>query len=328
MTAVSSYRANGPYLPLILSLLLFTLPQCRVPIASAQTVEPQVASSRVRIAQELELIRLAEREHRPDAEQAALWMQLAAEYHYAADFLKAEDAYNKTLHLLKNIPAARAEYANTLEDLAALYLNYSRVDDAEKVRKQAFAVQKKLGNRSDIGLSEVHLADIAYARHQYKKAEELALRGMNEMDPSNPPRVGMISALITVSYSRCFRGHCGEGLTTAQQADTFAKTHFEARDPAVGFALETLGFAEWKNGATQEGEKAMLAGIGILRTTLVPTDPRLGGALLQYQDYLLSANRRVEAQEIHDQVDRMSSQAGSFCSSCTVSVYSLSKTLR
>jgi hypothetical protein len=115
---------------------------------------------------------------------------------------------------------------------------------------------------------------------------------------------------------------------SAQQAVAFANRNYESDSAAVGFALETLGFAEWKSGAAQEGETAMLHGLQILRTKLVPADPRLAGALLQYRDYLIATGRRVEAQEIHDEVERMSSQTGAFCSACTVSVYSLSKTLR
>ena len=329
MIALFSYRAYRPYLHLRVSLLLLTALRLSVCVAWAQTSEPQIRASQVRIAQDMELIQIAEREHRPEAERGALWAQLASEYQYAAEFLKAEDAYNKSLHLLKTAPSARAEYAATLESLAALYLLYGRVDDSESVWKQALAVREKLGNPSGIGLSQVHLADIAIARHQFKKAERLALRGMEEMESSsNPPRAGMLSGLITVTYARCMRGHCGEGLMSAQQAVAFANTHFEPESSAVGFALETLGFAEWKNGAVQDGEKAMLHGIQILRTKLAPADPRLAGALLQYQDYLIATSRRVEAQEIHEEVERMRSQTGIFCSACTVSVYSLSKTLR
>jgi tetratricopeptide (TPR) repeat protein len=329
MIALFSHRAYGSYLHLRVSLLLLTALSLSVCVAWAQTSESQVRASQARIAQDMELIQIAEREHRPDAERGALWAQLASEYQYAAEFLKAEDAYNKSLHLLKTVPSARADYAAALESLAALYLLYGRVDESESVWKQALAVREKLGNPSGIGLSQVHLADVAFARHQFKKAERLALRAMEEMESSsNPPRAGMLSGLITVTYARCRRGHCDEGLMSAQQAVAFANTHFESESSPVGFALATLGFAEWKNGAVQDGEKAMLHGIQILRTKLVPADPRLTAALLQYQDYLTATSRRVEAQEIHEEVERMRSQSGIICSACTVSVYSLSKTLR
>jgi tetratricopeptide (TPR) repeat protein len=283
----------------------------------------------VRIARDLELIRSAEQQQRPDAERGALWAQLASEYQYAAEFLKAEDAYNKSLHLLKSAPAAKAEYAATLESLATLYLLYKRVDEAESVRKQALAVREKLGNSSDVGLSQIHLANVALARRQFKKAERLCMQGMEKIESSpNPPRTGILLGLITVAYARCLRGHCSDGLTSAQQALAFSRSNFEPESAAVAFALETLGFAEWKTGSVQEGEKSMLRGIQILRTKLVPADPRLRGALLQYGDYLNATSRRVEAQQIHAEVDRMTSQTGTFCAACTVSVDSLSKTLR
>jgi tetratricopeptide (TPR) repeat protein len=329
MIALFSYGAYRPYLYLRVSFLLLTALSLSACVAGAQTSEPQSASAQVRIARDMDLIQIAEQQHRSEAERGALWAQLASEYQFAAEFLKAEDAYNKALHLLKPAPAAKAEYAATLESLATLYLLYGRVDEAESVRKQALAVREKLGNSSDIGLSQIHLANVAIARRQFKKAERLALRGMEEMESSsNPPRAGILSGLITVTYARCSRGHCGEGLTSAQQGLAFAYNHFEPESEAVGFALETLGFAEWKSGAAQESEKDMLHGIQILRAKLVPADPRLGGALLQYRDYLIATRRRVEAQEIHEEVERMTSQSGTVCSSCTVSVYSLSKALR
>jgi hypothetical protein len=152
---------------------------------------------------------------------------------------------------------------------------------------------------------------------------------MEEMESSsNPPRAGILSGLITVTYAHCLRGHCDQGLTSAQQGLAFVNSNFVPESVAVGFALETLGFAEWKTGAGQEGEKAMLHGIQILRTNLVPADPRLRGALVQYANYLTATNRRVEAQEIHEEVERMRSQTGTVCPTCTVSVYSLSKGLR
>lgn len=311
------------------SFLFLSALSLGVCIASAQTFEPQSASAQARIARDLELIRIAEQQQRPDAERGALWAQLASEYQYAAEFLKAEDAYNRSLHLLKSAPAAKAEYAATLESLATLYLLYKRVDEAESVRKQALAVREKLGNSSDIGLSQIHLANVAIARRQFKKAERLSLQGMEEMKSSaNPPRAGILSGLITIAYARCLRGHCDEGLTSAQQALAFANSNFEPESAAVGFALETVGFVEWKTGEVQESEKAMVRGIQILRTKLVPADPRLHGALLQYGDYLNATSRRVEAQEIHAEVDRMTNQTGTFCAACTVSVDSLSKTLR
>jgi tetratricopeptide (TPR) repeat protein len=290
---------------------------------------PQITSSPARIARDQALIRAAEQQHLPAAQAGALWAELGAEYQYATEFPQAEDAYNRSLHLLKSAPGAGEEYAATLDNLAALYLIYGRVDDAESARKQALMERQKLGNISGIAVSHIHLADIALSRHQFKKAEKLALQGIEEMKTSShPPPEGMLSGLITVTYARCSRGHCDEGLANAEQAVAFENTHFEPGSAAAGFALETLGFAKWKSGATHEGEIAMVQGIQILRTKLAPADPRLAGAMLQYQAYLIAEDRQAEAREIHEQVGEMTREAGVYCSDCAVSVNSLSKTMR
>lgn len=112
----------------------------------------------------------------------------------------------------------------------------------------------------------------------------------------------------------------------ARQAVAFANNHFPLESVANGFALQALGFAEWKSGASQEGERTMLQALQMLRARLAANDPRLAGAMSQYRSYLIEAHRPAEAQEIHEEMTRISRQAGVYCQECTVSVNSLSNT--
>jgi tetratricopeptide (TPR) repeat protein len=323
MNAMFSSLRSKLHLLLLIALIL------RVGVVWAQTPDAQISSPQARIARDLEAIRISEQQHLPPAQQAALWEQLALQYEIGTEFLKSEDAYLRALHLLKTAPSAREEYAFTLENLSSLYMIYGRLDDAENARKQAMKVRQKLGNPAETGQSEVHLADIALLRRQYNKAERLALQGLQRMESSsNPPRAGILSAFFTLTYARCSRGHCGEGLMNAKQAVAFANKNFEPESVANGFALQTLGFAEWKSGASQDGERTMLQALQILRTRLSPTDPRLAGVMSQYRSYLIEAHRPAEAQEIDEQVTRINRRAGAYCQGCTVNVYSLSNTLR
>jgi tetratricopeptide (TPR) repeat protein len=312
-----------------LCLLLLTALVLQVGVLWSQTADDHVPSSQAQIARDLETIRTAELHHPPPLQQAILWVQLALDYHLAADFLQAEDDYWRALRLLKNEPSARDEYAYILDNLSSLYLIYGRLDDADTVRKQAIKVRKKLGNPAACAESEVHLADIMIRRREYKKAERLALRGLQTMESSSkPPQSGIFTAFITLTYARCARGQCGKGLISAKQAAAFANKNFESESAANGFALETLGFAEWKTGALQDGERDMRQAVQILRTTLSMNDPRVAAAMVQYQSYLIQAHRPAEAQEINEQVTRISRQAGVYCQGCAVSVHSLSNTLR
>src|ERR1700733_4803876 len=323
MNAVFSSLRSKLCLLLLIALVL------RIDVVWAQTPDAQPSSRQARIARDLELIRIGEQQHLAPLQQAVLWVQLALEYHLATEFLKSEDAYLRALHLLKNAPSARAEYAFTLDNLSSLYMIYGRLDDAESVRKQAIKVRQKLGNPAERGESEVHLADIALLRRDYKKAERIALHALQMMESSlSPPRAGTLSAFMTLTYARCSRGRCEEGLMNAKQAVAFANKNFESESLANGFALEALGYAEWKSGASQDGERSMLQALQILRTRLSATDPRLAGAMSQYRSYLIEAHRPAEAQEIDEQVTRITRQAGVYCQGCTVSVDSLSNSLR
>ena len=323
MNAVfSSLRSKLFLLPLIALVLC-------AGVVWAQTPNAQTCSSQAWIARDLEVIRIGEQRHFPPATQAALWEQLASQYEIETDFLKSEEAYLRALHLLKTAPSARAEYAFTLDNLSSLYIIYRRLDDAESARRQAIKVRQKLGNPAATGQSEVHLADIALMRRQYDKAERLALQALQMMESSlTPPREGILSAFIALTFARCSRGRCGEGLMNAKQAVAFASKNFDSESAANGFAMASLGFAEWKSGASQDGGRSMLQALQILRTRLSATDPRLAGVMSQYRSYLIDAHRPAEAQEIDRQLTRINRQAGTYCQGCTVSVESLSGNLR
>jgi tetratricopeptide (TPR) repeat protein len=311
-----------------LCLLLLIALVLRVGVVRAQTPDAQPPSSQARIARDLEAIRTSEQQHLPATQQAALWEHLALEYHLGTEFPKAEDAYLRALHLLKTAPSAKAEYASTLDNLSSLYIIYGRLDDAESTRKQAIKLRQKLGAPAETGDSEVHLAGIALVRRDFKKAERLALHGLQMMESSsNPPRAGMLTAFITLTYARCSRGDREQGLMNARQAVAFANNHFHSESVANGFALQALGFAEWKSGVSQEGERSMLQALRILRAGLSANDPRLAGAMSQYRSYLIEAHRTAEAQEIHEEMTRITRQAGVYCQACTVSANSFSNLL-
>jgi tetratricopeptide (TPR) repeat protein len=297
--------------------------------ANPQTTNSTMSVSQARTLQDLESVRAAEQQHLPDAQQGALWLQLAFAYWDATQFPKAEDAFDKSLRLLKGVPSERKQYAEILDDLASLYLSYGRQEDAESTATAALKVRQELGNPLGIAMSQIRLADIALTRHEFKKAERLAQPAMQVMQSSpDATNVALLSGFITLTYARCSLGNSGEGLQSAQQAIAFANGHYASQSAPVGFALETLGFAQWKAGATQEGEKDMREGIEILQKTLAPADPRLAGVMMQYSTYLVKTDRPVEARAIQQQVSRMTGQAGIYCSNCAVSVNTLSNSLR
>jgi tetratricopeptide (TPR) repeat protein len=270
----------------------------------------------------LQAIRVAEEHRAPDAERGALLTELGIAYALAADFPHAEEAYSKALLLLRNEPPGEGVYAATLEDLAALYLTFGHPDAAESTIKQALAVRQQGGDPLRVAICRIHDADVALVRHHYKTAEWMAGEAMEVLVPaSGAPPGAILSGWITLSYARCGRKHFAEALDDGRRAVAFAERSFPQESAAVGFALETLGHAEWKRGAKAEGERHMQEAIRILRSRLAPADPRLAGVLLQYHDYLVDVHRMDEARAVQEQMR-------TFCSSCTVSVTTLARGAR
>jgi tetratricopeptide (TPR) repeat protein len=279
-----------------------------------------------RAASLLESIHAAETQHLPAEQRGLLWTQLGIVYANATQFIQAEDAYQRAISLLKTDPAAEA---STREYLTALYLGHGRLEDAESSARQALALRRKVGDPVQIAASQIHYGDVALFRHDFRQAERLATEGMRVLESaSDAPKTAILSGFLTLAYAQCWQKHLQAGLSSARQAVAFANQTFVPESSAVGFARETLGFAEWKTGATRDGEQDMQAGIVILRKALAPADPRLAGAMLQYRDYLVESGRSAEAHDIQQQVAAMNREAGVTCGDCTISANTLARGLR
>ena len=226
------------------------------------------------IAQERHMIDLAEREHLPDAKVGSLWGRLASVYAAQADFARAEDAYFRSLRLLRNAPEAQKNYATVLDNLGVLYLTYNRRAEAEPYLKRSFAERRKQGDIVALAISQVHLAQVANADHKFKQAENLATEAQTNLTAAGDAgRAGLIGALVALTYARCERNKCAEGLQDAERAMDIARLIHPADSLPAGHVLMAMGFARWKTGDSQQAEKMMLEGVHIITTKNAPGAP-------------------------------------------------------
>lgn len=292
----------------------------------AQPQQPTATSTKDDIDQQVHLIDLAEREHLPQAKLGYLWARLASGYSAQADFARAEDAYFHSLRLLRDVPEAQKNYATLLDNMGVLYLAYDRKPEAEQYLRKAFAARRKQGDMTALGISQVHLAQLALARHKFKEAENLAFEGQgNLVMTDNQARAGLISALVSLAYARCERNKCDAGLRNAEQALALARLVYPLDSLPAGHVLMAIGFARWKTGDSQGAEKMMLEGIHIITTKNAPGAPYSRLALFEYRDFLNAMHRTLDVKRVDDQLARMMPQP---CINCTVNVSGLSNALR
>ena len=292
----------------------------------ARSQQISVTETQESIKLDVRLIRVAEHDRLPNKKQGYLWGRLASEYAQLADFARAEDAYAHSIQLLKDVPEARANYATLLDNLGVLYLAYNRRDVAKSYINQAFAARKEQGDPVTLGVSQLHLAELALAEHNFKEAERVAAEAnANLSSAGDEGKKGLIGALVALSYARCSQDNCAEGLRNAEEAMGLARIVYPTDSLPIGHALMALGFAKWKSGSSQEAEKMMLEGIHIITTQNFPGTPYSRNALSEYRTFLAAMHRPLDVKRVDDQIASMAPQT---CASCTISVTTLSHAMR
>jgi tetratricopeptide (TPR) repeat protein len=280
-----------------------------------------------RINQDLRLIKVAEHDHLSNSKLGYLWGHLASDYAQQADFTRAEDAYFHSIRLLKDVPEAQVNYATLLDNLGVLYLAYNRKSEAHQYLMKAIVMRRQQDNKSKLGITLVHLAELAISDHKFKDAENLATEAHASLITAEDDlgRKGFIGALVALTYARCSRNNCAEGLRNANQAMELAQIAYPSDSVPIGHVLMGLGFAKWKSGDSQEAEKMMLQGVHLITTLNVPGAQYSRNALSEYRTFLQAMHRSVDVKRIDDQLARTSPQP---CAACTVNVNSMSNSMR
>jgi tetratricopeptide (TPR) repeat protein len=270
------------------------------------------------------LLEDSQRAGEPASRQGYLWALLGEDYQLVPDIFHAEEAYNKALHILEHDPAQQGNYATTLDNLGAMYLAYSRPDEAAECRRKAREVRLRAGDEMGLARSEGRLAEVALVQHKFREAANGADEAYAKLTALHDPFPSeRISALVTSAIAKCMRHDCGEALHTAEEALTMARENFLEESVPVGHSLLAVGLAQFHTGDDSDAERSILAGLRIVEAKAGPGSPTVIGALYEYRDFLEHVHRKEQAAALSSQLASRVSLMHSQCASCSASVYSL-----
>jgi tetratricopeptide (TPR) repeat protein len=303
--------------------LIFLLTCCILPSHATAQSTTDLSS---RITEDLRLVHDAEQQHLSAEHRGYLWGTLASDYRDAADFTRSEDAYNRAVALLKNVPRAAVNYATALDNLGSLYLLYGHADEASTCIKKALAIRRQLGNPVNLATNLQHLADLEISLHKFKDGEKEALEAYQVLTAADAPKESAIAVLGSIAYARCKQNNCTQGFIDAQHAFEIANTTIPHDSLQFGLTLITLGYLQSRNNQLKEAEHSILTGLQIVKSQITPGDPTYIYSLAEYRDFLKTAHRDSEAKQLDAQI--ANSTARLPCANCSVSVYSLSNALR
>ena len=257
----------------------------------------------------------------PDSRQAYLWTLLDENYEAVSDFFDPEEAYKKALHIWEHDPTEQGNYATALDNLGALFLAYSRIDEAAECRKKAREIRLRGGDASGLARSQERLAEVALVQHRFKEAAIEADNDYAELTTLRDPIPGeRISALVTAAIVKCMRHDCSRGLITAEQALSVARENFVEESVPVAHSLLALGLAQSHTGDYAGAAQAMLQGIHILEVKSGPSSPTALGALYEYRDFLEHIDRREKANALSSRLVSRLSLLRWQCAGCSTSV--------
>ena len=273
------------------------------------------------------MIKNAETHHAGAAELGDLWLQLANRYQDLLQFAQAEDAFQRSLRLLREA-GTQSEYADALDGMGSLDLAVGRLSEAKDWNKKALAIYESLGDRNRAGKMHETIALAELFDHRAKEAETDSAAGLAELRLAAQPDAGeVVAAHLTHSYAMCFQKRCAAALDEARQAMTLAQSKFPDESLEVVSSLSALGFGEWKTGAVAESDRSMVEALRLARgLSGLPEGIVTGaqfGVMRQYATFLKETHRRPEAAQMEAEMERLESAHPAGCSGCTVSVASL-----
>jgi hypothetical protein len=252
-----------------------------------------------------------------DGKGWAAWLKLAVLLQDAARYRESEDAYLRTMDLVKSQDPATV--ADVQDNMAMMYVESGQLTKAEPMERQALATREKEHDQLGAGVSHMHLAMLLLgegALHSAETEAEIAVRllvpeySSSSANSAATPEEKM-TALIDLSLVRCASGAWATTVPSLSWALKIAHASYPDISIPVGYINFLLGYADWKTGESQSGDELMKQGVHELATQLGWGHPAYLRALRQYRAYLTQTGRKAEARRIASELKELDHSADS-----------------
>jgi tetratricopeptide (TPR) repeat protein len=256
-----------------------------------------------------------------------LWLTLANRYTDRFELEKAEDAYARAIHLLRDT-SSQSQYAESLQGIGNVYSTSGRLKEARKCLTKSLDIYRTLNGEANIAHLHLSLGSELLAEHKYREAEIESTAALKGLESRPKPDLSDLSmAYLTRSRAICGQGRCGSALDDVSQAHSLALNIFQENSIEMMSIWLVQGQIQMKAGQQADGEQAMNEALRLVRSR---TDlPRPYFVTLQLvvlraqRTSLKAAHRKQEAKHVEDQISRIEADAPAACAGCTVSAASL-----
>lgn len=303
-------------LPFAMGLLISAAPLLSQPPLRVESTETLQAN--IRSAVEL---------NASPEQLGTLWLTLANRYTDRFELEKAEDAYARAIHLLRDT-SSQSQYAESLQGMGNVYSTFGRLREARKYLTKSLDMYATLNDEANIAHVHLSLGEELLAEHKYREAEiesTAALKVFESVPKPDPSDFSM--AYLTRGRALCGQGRCCSALDDVSQAHSLALNRFQENSIEMISIRLVQGQIQMKAELQADGEQAMNEALRLVqsRTDLPrPSFVTLQLAVLRAQRRSFrEAHRKQEAKHVEDQISRIEADAPAACNGCTVSAASL-----
>lgn len=249
------------------------------------------------------------------------WWKLAMLYQDAARFRDAERAYGKALELLQS--GDPLVLANVMDCMGTLYVQIGRLAEGEQLERKALAIRQEQRDQIGIGLSWMHLAMLSLGQHDNAGGEmyaELAVeRLVLEKGEISATGEQKMTALTYLALARCAAHECKNAMAPLKHAMTIAEASYPEKGFPISYVRFLEGYVDWKRGDDRTAASLMKNGTEGMEAQLGWGHPTLISAMRQYEGFLETTRRNVEAAEVREKLARFAgSQSAARASSAAV----------
>ncbi|MCU1323490.1 MAG: Tetratricopeptide 2 repeat-containing protein [Acidobacteriaceae bacterium] len=255
----------------------------------------------------------------------AAWVLLGSANQAKGDFVAAQNAYDKALHLYHSASGHEEDEGRVLEHYATLYRDLMEQEAAINMEKKALSIFERYGQHALLARSYATLAQLEMSEGKSRACKLDLARATKETQLLKAIDTDLLAQiLVTEAWVRSDEKDMARAIAAYRNAVQLWNEKHPSPYVMTGWTYVLLGKAYAQNGSITDALDNMEHGIEILRTSVGEKNPTYLAARIAYAGILYSSGAIQRATDIKtssEEAFRELYRRG--CVNCRISVAAL-----
>jgi tetratricopeptide (TPR) repeat protein len=250
------------------------------------------------------------------------WVVLGLAYSEQGRFMEAQDAFDRSLHVLDQDPQFGADYATALQAYGSLYNSAGQTATAAQLWRKALDLRQRSGDHLGTIRLLTRLAELALGQNRIREARKYLQSAAEEMKFA-PALTDDDLAMTYESQAglALAEGHSSVAIAGFQRSLELCKQIHGERNWITGWDYMLLGEAYTQSGDIEKALANMSDGLAILEEALGNRNPKYFAAQIAYSQVLNRAGLHVQAAKQRTAAEQAEKDfSKSQCVGCTINV--------